>query len=127
AFARRLAHRIRFHQGILIGSFLCFLLSFSFVGGCLIFSIKAYLLVTYLICFFCISALAIVNASAAAMNLYPNMAGTASAMVGALQIGAGAIGSALASMLPVTPCAVVTTMGILSFLSYLAGILINKK
>ena len=127
AFARRLAHRIHFHQGILIGSLLCFLLSFVFVGACLFFPIKAYLLVLYVVSFFCISSLAIVNATAAAMNLYPKMAGTASAMMGALQIGAGAIGSALASVLPISPCAVGITMGILSFLSFLAGIFMKKK
>jgi MFS transporter, DHA1 family, multidrug resistance protein len=126
-FARRLAHRIHFHQGILMGSFLCFLLSFTFVVACLFFPIKAYLLVLYVVCFFCISALAIVNATAAAMNLHPTMAGTSSAMVGAIQIGAGAVGSALASILPISPCAAGVTMGILSFLSFLAGILIKKK
>jgi len=126
AFARRLAHRIHFHQGILMGSLLCLLLSLAFVGACLFIPIKAYLLVLYIVCFFCISSLAVVNATAAAMNLYPKMAGTASAMVGALQIGAGAIGSALASLLPVSPCAVGLAMGILSLLSFLAGIFIKK-
>lgn len=126
-FARHLAHRIHFHQGILIGSLLCFLLSFAFVSVCLCFPIKASLLVFYVTGFFCISALAVVNATAAAMNLYPTMAGTSSAMVGAIQIGAGAIGSALASLLPISPCAAGMTMGILSFLSFLAGILIKKR
>ncbi|OJW51236.1 MAG: hypothetical protein BGO67_13040 [Alphaproteobacteria bacterium 41-28] len=126
AFARRLAHRIHFRQGILMGSLICFLLSLVFVGACLFIPIKAYLLVLYIVCFFCISSLAVVNATAAAMNLYPTMAGAASAMVGALQIGAGAVGSGLASLLPVSPSAVGLTLGILSFLSFTAGIFIKR-
>ena len=127
AFARQLAHRLHFHEGILIGGLLCFLISALFVSIGYFFPIPAYLLILYIICFCACSALAVVNASAAAMNLFPHMAGVASAMVGAVQIGSGGFGSAFASFLPNSPLFLGIGMGTLSLLSVLAGGLIAKK
>ncbi len=127
ALARHFAHRIHFHQGILIGSLLCCLISLGFIGICFFFSEKSSFLVLYSICFYSASALTVVNSSAAAMNLYPEMAGTSSAMVGAVQIGSGAFGSTLASLLPISPIALGITLASLSLASFILGIFIEKK
>lgn len=117
-FARYMAHRIHFHEGILVGSFLCFLASLILLGICLLFSATALLVIIFSVCFYAASALAVVNASAAAMNLYSKIAGVAAALVGSIQIGSGFLGSSLASILPATPFAlalVMTSFTILGF------------
>lgn len=127
AFARHMAHRIHFNQGILIGSFLCAFLSFAFVASAFILPITPTLLIVYVFCFFCIQALVVVNASAAAMNFFPHMAGTSSAMVGAVQIGSGVFGSLLASFLPTSPFTLGLAVGGLSFASFTIGLFLEKK
>lgn len=127
AFSRHLSHRLSFHKGILIGSTLCFFLSLIFVGIFYLFQANAAQLICYTVCFFAFSALPVVNAAAAAMNLFPDKAGLSSAMIGAIQIGGGALGGALASVLPVSSLALGITLGILSFLSLIAGIFIANK
>ncbi|MBL8676607.1 MAG: multidrug effflux MFS transporter, partial [Alphaproteobacteria bacterium] len=86
-FARYLAHRIQFHQGIFIGSFLCLCLSVVLLAISLLFSATALTVILFSLGFYAASALAVVNASAAAMSLFPRIAGMASAMVGSIQIG----------------------------------------
>jgi len=127
AFARRMAHRLHFHHGILIGGTLSFLVSLIFVGACLLFPIGSFWLLFYIICFYSVAAMAIVNSTAAAMNLFPQMAGTSSAMVGAIQIGSGVIGSALASFLPSTPLFLGIAIGGLTLVSCVTGIFIERK
>ncbi len=126
-FARYLAPRLYFHQGILIGSCLCFSLSLLFVGLCFFFPLNPFLLIIYVLFFFSFSALVVMNASAGAMNLFPRMACTSSAMVDAIQIGSGAFGSAIATFLPVFPLALGIVMGGLSLLSLIAGLFLEKK
>jgi len=127
AFGRHMAHRITLNQGILIGSFLCVFLSFILVGSAFIFPITSMLLIIYVFCFFCMQALSVVNMSAAAMNFFPQMAGTSSAMVGAVQIGAGVFGSLLASRLPVSPFALGVAMGGLSLATFIIGLFFQQK
>lgn len=127
AIARHLAHRLYVHTGILIGSVLSFFLCLIFVSVCFFIPANATFLILFSVCFYCGAALAISNASAGAMNLFPHMAGVSSAMVGAIQIGAGAFGSALAGLLPVSPLLLGAVMGVLSFSSFVAGVLIQKK
>ena len=125
--ARHTSHRLHFNEGILIGSFFCLLFSLFLIGFSLFFHINAFVLIFYIICFYSASALVVVNSSAAAMNLFPHSSGTASAMVGAIQIGSGAFGSALASFLPISPLILGITLGGLSFLSLMAGVIIRQK
>lgn len=127
AIARYMAHRLHFHQGILIGSFSCFSFSLVFVALCLLFDSTVYLVILYSIIFYGFSALAVVYSSAGAMNLFPSMAGVASAMVGAIQIGAGVFGSVFASLLPNSPFVLAVVMTSLSFFSFLIGIFITKR
>ncbi|MBS0272348.1 MAG: Bcr/CflA family efflux MFS transporter [Proteobacteria bacterium] len=127
AMARYMAHRLHFHQGILIGSFACFIVSIIFVSICLIFDPTVYLVIFYSVIFYGFSALAVVYSSAGAMNLFSSMAGVAAAMVGAVQIGAGVFGSVLASSLPSSPLVLAVSMTSLSFLSFLIGVFIAKK
>lgn len=126
-FARYLAHRIQFHQGILIGSFLGLCLSIIFLGLCLLFPATALIVILYSTGFYAASALAVVNASTAAMNLFPKIAGIASAMVGSVQIGSGFIGSILASFLPITPLILAIVLTSLMFLSLIISTIIARK
>lgn len=127
AFARYLAPHLYFQQGVLIGNFLCVLISLLFVGFCLFFPITPDLFILYIIFFFSFSAFSVINASAGAMNLFPYMACTASAMIDALQIGAGALGSGIASLLSISPLDLGMVMGGLSFLSLISGLFLEKK
>jgi len=126
-FARYLAHRIQFHQGILIGAFLCLLLSAIFLGICLLFSANALTVIFFSVVFYAASALAVVNASAAAMNLFPQIAGVASAMVGSVQIGSGFLGSILASFLPATPLVLAIVLTSMMLLSLIVSFIIARK
>jgi DHA1 family bicyclomycin/chloramphenicol resistance-like MFS transporter len=127
AIARRMAHRIHFHQGILTGNALCLLISLSFVGISFFWVETAPLLILYSVCFYGASALAVVNSSAAAMNLYPHMAGSAAALLGAVQIGAGAFGSAFSTLLPDSSLALGIALSGFSLASLILGIIIEKK
>lgn len=127
SYARHRAHHVPFHRGILVGSFFCGFLSFALVGSIFMFPITPTLLVFYVICFFSMQALVVVNASAAAMSFFPHMAGTSSAMLGAVQISAGILGSLLASLLPISPSVLGLTMGSLSFASFILGIYLQHK
>ncbi|MDZ4323372.1 MAG: multidrug effflux MFS transporter [Alphaproteobacteria bacterium] len=126
-FARYLAHRIQFHQGILIGSFLSLCSSIIFLGICLLFPPTALTVILFSTGFYAASALAVVNASTAAMNLFPKIAGVASAMVGSIQIGSGFIGSILASFLPTTPLILAIVLTSMMFLSLIASFFIARK
>lgn len=126
-FARYLAHRIQFHQGIFVGSFLCLCLSVILLGISLLFSATAWNVILFSAGFYAASALAVVNASAAAMNLFPKIAGVASAMVGSIQIGSGFIGSILASFLPATPLILAIVLTCMMFLSLTASFVIARK
>ena len=126
-FARYLAHRIQFHQGILIGSFLSLCLSVIFLGTCLLFSANALTVILFSTGFYAASALAVVNASTASMNLFPKIAGVASAMVGSIQIGSGFIGSVLASLLPTTPLILAFVLTSMMFLSFIVSFIIARK
>lgn len=121
AMARYLANRIHFHQGIWIGSLLGLLFALTFITSSVFYPFQAFTLILYMVCFFGASALTIVNASAASMNLFPQMAGTSAAVIGTVQIGSGAIGSFIGSFLPVSPLGLGITMGILSLISFITG------
>jgi len=127
AMARHLANRIHFHQGIWIGSLLSLLFAFLFILSSVFYPFQAFILILYMVCFFGASALVVVNASAASMNLFPKMAGTSAAVIGTVQIGSGAIGSFLGSFLPVSPLALGIAMGILSLISFITGIFLKKE
>lgn len=122
ALSRRLAHRLKFEKGILIGSLLCFFATFVFIGITLFFSPNAYVLILYSIFFYGFSALCTVNASTAALNLYPEKAGIAAAMIGAIQIGSGFFGGSIASLLPTSLPLFGITMGTLYVVSLVGGI-----
>lgn len=127
AFGRHMAHRITLNQGILIGSFFCVLLSGAFMGSTLFFPLNAPLFLLYMLCFFSMQALAVVNLTTGAMNFLPRMAGVSSAMVGAVQIGAGVFGSLLASFLPISPFVVALALGGLSLSTFMIGLFLAKK
>ncbi|WP_032112931.1 hypothetical protein [Candidatus Paracaedibacter symbiosus] len=102
-------------------------LSCIYVYFCLAFQENPYLIIFYNFLFYSASALALANASAAALNAFPLMAGTSSAIIGMVQIGSGLLGSSLASVLPTSPLILGTVLGALSLLSVLAGILVRGK
>ena len=126
-FARYLADRIQFHQGILIGSFLCLCFSVIFLGISFLFPATALTVILFSAGFYAASALAVVNASTAAMNLFPKIAGVASAMVGSIQIGSGFIGSILASFLPITPLSLAIVLTSLMLASVMVSLIIAWK
>ncbi len=125
-FARYLSRRIQFHQGVLMGSFFSFCLSVLFLALCFIYPSSALLVILYSLFFYTTSALAVVNASAAAMNLFPKIAGIASAMVGSIQIGSGFLGGMIASFLPATTMALAIVMTSLTFLSVITSFFIAR-
>ena len=126
-FGRYLSHRLQFHQGIFIGSFLCFCFSLAFLALCFVYPTSALLVILYSLCFYAASALAVVNASTAAMNLFPKIAGVASAMVGSIQIGSGFLGGMIASFLPATSLALAMVMTVLTFSSVTVSFFIARK
>jgi DHA1 family bicyclomycin/chloramphenicol resistance-like MFS transporter len=125
-FARYLAPRLYFKQGVFIGNLFCFLLSILFVMLFFSFPLNANLLVIYAVFFFMFSALAVMNASAGAMNLFPQQACTSSAMLDAIQIGSGTFGSAMAIFLPVSPLILGIVMGVLILLSLVSGLYLKE-
>jgi DHA1 family bicyclomycin/chloramphenicol resistance-like MFS transporter len=114
-------HYLYFYDWILTGEILCFLLSLIFVGICLLFPQNHYVLIIYIACFFILSPLVLINALAAAMNLFPHLAGTSSAMLLSVQIGSGILGSVTAAVLPISLLMLGVIMGSLSICSLITG------
>lgn len=126
-FARQMAHRIPFHVGILAGGLTCFLLSILLTGVVLLNFVSAFIILLYSFCFCAASSVTVVNASAAAMNLYARIAGLSAALMGAIQIGGGAFGSSIASFLPDSTLILGFSMSGLSFLSLCLALFVGKK
>lgn len=70
-------------------------------------------IVLYLGC----SSIAIANCSSLSMNLHPKAAGAAAAVIGSIQIGSGAVGSAIAGTVPDFPLTMGLCMGGLASIS----------
>ncbi len=121
AIARRLAYRIKFGQGLFFGSLLTFICTLAYIITTIILGSDANSLIIYTIFFYVFSALATVNASSAAMNLHPEKAGVAAAMIGAIQIGSGFFGGLFASLIPTSPLMLGIVMGVLCLISLWAG------
>jgi DHA1 family bicyclomycin/chloramphenicol resistance-like MFS transporter len=125
--ARFMAKRWGCHRGILRGSLSCGLVSGIYVCLCFLLQEQPYLIILYHFCFYSASALAVANASAAALDIFPHRAGMSSAIIGTIQIGSGMVGSLLASLLPVSPLGIGIVLGSLSFLSVGTAIFIKIK
>lgn len=121
AVTKRFAYILSFESGMIIGSLLSLAASLLFVGVTWFFAPAAEFLVGYIILYFGFSALSTVNASTAAMNLHPEKAGIAAAMIGAIQIGSGFLGGLLASFLPTSFLFMGIVIGLLCLLSVVAS------
>lgn len=121
AVSKRLAYILSFRSGMIIGSLLSLFISLVYIGISWTFPPSAVYLVAFIALYFAFSALSTVNASTAAMNINPEKAGIAAAMIGAIQIGSGFLGGLLSSLLPTSLFIMGVAIGVLCFLSVLAS------
>lgn len=84
----------------------------------------------FIIMFLGFSAVAIANCAASAMQLFPKSAGVASALIGSIQIGSGAIGSTIAGLVNDTPLTMGLCMGattLFSFMVFMYNFFVKKQ
>ena len=117
AIANRLAGYVDPNKLILNGLYLTIGSAFYLVLVSLLGWVNDIHVLIFVILYLGCSATAIANCSSLSMNLHPKAAGSAAAVIGSIQIGSGAVGSAIAGTVPDYPLTMGLCMGGLASIS----------
>lgn len=120
SFTRHLAFRLKPNTTILMGLAILLIINALLVLMIASGAVTPWVMLGYAGFLMIGGAFITANASSAALTLFPHKAGVASALIGAIQIGAGAFSSAIAGLVEDTPLGVAIAVLIFIVSSFIA-------